>query len=313
MDEVVSAAQAGWLQPEVIEVILSDPVTAGFQYSTGPPVSPCDGQLYLFDQTLVKHYKQDGINWVKKKGSGRVQEVHQKISINGFERITGFYSTSADDLTFRRRTYRLSAPGSSIFLVHYRKCERYKHAIKIESRYNAPTKQNLDLTLSGYETPSSDFMSAEESANFPILTSQDCSNICCTQPGNQEFCGACKPPLHNMSHLSEEARRNLLAARHSGMSYAEDNSMYCDDIFAVEDQKINRMYSGIDSIFINSPSGYPLNPETFDKRFDTDSFEFFSWNSESDGDFMQGQSTSFSLYFSAYISASIFFAATCAL
>ena len=297
MDDVVSAAQVGWLQPEVIEVILSDPVTAGFHFSSGPPVSPCDGQLYLFDQALVKHYKQDGVNWVKKKGSGRVQEVHQKISINGFERITGFYSTSADDPSLKRRTYRLSVPGSSIFLVHYRKCERYKHAIKIESRYNAPTKQNSELHLSGYETPSSDFMSAEESAGFPILTSHECSNLCCTQPGNQEFCGGCKPLIQNMGHLSEEARRDLLAARNSGVSYVDDTSMYSDDIFAVDDHRSNRVYSGVDSIFINPPSGFTFLPETFEKRFDTDSFEFFSWNSESDGDLMQGQYFSLSPQF----------------
>ena len=55
MDEIINAAQAGWLQPEVIEGILSDPGKAGFRFSDEPPVSPCDGQLYLFDQTLVKH------------------------------------------------------------------------------------------------------------------------------------------------------------------------------------------------------------------------------------------------------------------
>jgi hypothetical protein len=35
-----------------------------------------------------------------------------------------------------------------------------------------------------------------------------------------------------------------------------------------------------------------FQPESLGKTFDADSFEFFSWNSESDGDLMEGMSFS---------------------
>jgi hypothetical protein len=69
---------------------------------------------------VVKTYKHDGVNWEKKKQSDRTQEVYQTIKIDGIEKLTGFYSKSADDPLFRKRTYRLSEAGSPIFLVHYR-------------------------------------------------------------------------------------------------------------------------------------------------------------------------------------------------
>ena len=141
MEDIVSAACAGWLCPEVIEAILTNPEGTGFQFSTEAPTSPRNGQLYVFDSTVVKHFKLDGIDWVLKKETGRVQAVHQKITVNGIPgKITGYYSTavhnpSSGDLILRKRTYRMSERGSTVFLVHYSLSKRYSHAkTKVEKK-----------------------------------------------------------------------------------------------------------------------------------------------------------------------------------
>lgn len=289
MDDIVSAAHAGWLQPEVIEAILTDPTGAGLHYSEEPPISPFDGQLYLFDQTLVKHYKQDGINWVKKKGSGRVQEVHQKITINGLEKITGFYSTSADDLSFRRRTYRLSAPGSSTFLVHYRKCERYKHAMKTESRYSLLSKQNMELSPNNNNYPSSDNLTAEESTSFATQCSSACVDVTCSgHPATVDLCTRCtrpSPVIRNKYMAKENVLQDFSSTRSLQIDYANDASMQW-----VENYGIRKPNGGVSDGNGNEIHPVEINflPESLGKTFDTDSFEFFSWNSESDGDLMEG-------------------------
>jgi CG-1 domain len=293
MDDIANAAHAGWLQPEIIEAILSDPDRTGLRFSEDPPISPCDGQLYLFDQTLVKNYKQDGVNWVKKKGSGRVQEVHQKITINGQEKITGFYSTSADDLSFRRRTYRLSVPGSSIFLVHYRKCERYKHAMKTESRYSLSNKANSDQMLSDSDAPQSlEFVPTEES--FPFLSSHACVDLC-THALAADVCLCCAPSSNrnrsqnqnqNMSYLSDEAQLDRLAAGNNNANYGSNESMFCEDPYLILS---NKSSSRGDLRDLQLQNGFSFLPESFEKNFDEDSFEFFSWDSESDEDLMGGK------------------------
>lgn len=297
MDAIVSAAHAGWLQPEVIEAILTDPGGAGLHYSEEPPISPTDGQLYLFDQTLVKHYKQDGINWVKKKGSGRVQEVHQKITINGLEKITGFYSTSADDLSFRRRTYRLSAPGSSTFLVHYRKCERYKHAIKTDPRYSLLSKQNMEPAPNNNINPPSDNLTVEEPAPFPSLCSLACVDItCCGHPVAVDLCTGCTVPSprnrntegpgnRNKYISSENTKPDFLATRGLNVDYSNDASMQW-----VESYGMRKPNGYVGDGTESHPVEINFQPESLGKTFDTDTFEFFSWNSESDGDLMEGTS-----------------------
>lgn len=301
MDDIVSAAHAGWLQPEVIEAILTDPTGAGLHYSEEPPISPSDGQLYLFDQTLVKHYKQDGINWVKKKGSGRVQEVHQKITINGLEKITGFYSTSADDLSFRRRTYRLSAPGSSTFLVHYRKCERYKHAMKTESRYSLLSKQNMELATNNNINPPSDNLTVEQSAPFPSLCSLACVDIsCCGHPIAVDICTRCTDPgprnrnndglgSRNRYISNENIQPDFSATRGLNIDYTNDASMQWVESFGMRKPN-GYVGDGTEA----RPVEINFQPESLGKTFDADSFEFFSWNSESDGDLMEGASLIYS-------------------
>ena len=134
MEDIVAAACAGWLRPEVIETILTVPREIGFTFSSEAPTCPLDGQLYLFDSKAVKNFKLDGIDWVLKKETGRVQAVHQKITVNGVPgRITGYYSQAvhdpaSGDQILRKRTYRLSEKGSTTFLVHYSMSKRYSHA-----------------------------------------------------------------------------------------------------------------------------------------------------------------------------------------
>ena len=191
MEDIVTAACAGWLCPEVIEAILTDPEGTGFQFSLEAPTSPRNGQLYVFDSTVVKHFKLDGIDWVLKKETGRVQAVHQKITVNGVPgKITGYYSTavhnaSSGDLILRKRTYRMSEKGSTVFLVHYSLSKRYSHAkSKTEKKKSAELSYvHAPLDKAQFESNPLDYChrcTVPSGSNFSIQNAQN------TRPDERE-------------------------------------------------------------------------------------------------------------------------------
>ncbi len=104
---------------EILELILNYD-SYGFTKGTVPPSSITNGDIYIFDRQQTKHFKADGVDWIKKKGLDRVREDFQKINIDGVHRITGFYTHSSNDPTFKRRCYRESSEGSNLYVVHYR-------------------------------------------------------------------------------------------------------------------------------------------------------------------------------------------------
>ena len=45
-----------------------------------PPVSPHNGQLYVFDKDITRNFKADEVNWAKKKNTNRIQVVKTKYN-----------------------------------------------------------------------------------------------------------------------------------------------------------------------------------------------------------------------------------------
>ena len=126
LEDAFLLAKTNWLKPEMILRILVDPDAIRFPLSISPPINPSDGQLFLFDQSVVKKYKDDGVRWVMKKGSTHIQESYTMLRVNGIANplIHGYYCKSIENPRFVRRSYRLASSsnskGSKLFLVHYR-------------------------------------------------------------------------------------------------------------------------------------------------------------------------------------------------
>eukprot|EP00601_Ochromonadales_sp_CCMP2298_P029745 CAMPEP_0173330350 /NCGR_PEP_ID=MMETSP1144-20121109/3202_1 /TAXON_ID=483371 /ORGANISM="non described non described, Strain CCMP2298" /LENGTH=161 /DNA_ID=CAMNT_0014275021 /DNA_START=101 /DNA_END=582 /DNA_ORIENTATION=+ len=121
---LVASAAERWLYAEEIFIILSgDPACIGLNVSGSNPVYPQSGQLYIYQGSDVS-FKNDGVDYAKKKGQDRPQETYQNINVNGADTIRGIYSRAAQNPHFKRRIYRLSDRAKTpIFLVHYREME----------------------------------------------------------------------------------------------------------------------------------------------------------------------------------------------
>ena len=52
------------------------------------------GQLFLFDKKKVK-FRQDGVNWKKKKSGKAVRENHEQLKVGGVRVVRCFYTLSA--------------------------------------------------------------------------------------------------------------------------------------------------------------------------------------------------------------------------
>ena len=86
---VITTAATTWLSPEMIYATLLDYSKMGFPFASHAPVNPVDGQLYLFDKNVVKKYKDDGVNWVRKRtGTDRVLEIYASLYAVSYTHLT---------------------------------------------------------------------------------------------------------------------------------------------------------------------------------------------------------------------------------
>ena len=119
---ICQAARERWLSPAEIGFLLNNWGILGLAESLHPPINPGNGDLYLYDRKRVRDFKNDGVDWIKKKGDSRIREDFVRFSSQDGEALTGFYTYSAVNESFRRRSYRYSREGSTRFVVHYRVC-----------------------------------------------------------------------------------------------------------------------------------------------------------------------------------------------
>lgn len=126
----VDIAKVRWLTPDEMSVVLCNYENMGFPRNEQKPFKPQDGEIYIYDRSIVSDFKLDGIDWTKKKGSNKLYELFVKLNCGGVHTITGLYYMGKDNPQFRRRCYRLAGPVqedegggvSQVYLVHYRDC-----------------------------------------------------------------------------------------------------------------------------------------------------------------------------------------------
>ena len=172
-NELRVAAQDRWLQPEEILEILDSYPSLGFFLSTSPPRNPRDGDVYIFDRTKVRDFKNDGLDWIRKNNEpGRIREDYIKISVRGEFLITGFYTHCRENTSFSRRCYRHATEGSVLFFVHYRnsvdstsKKGLNELKLKSESMMGIKQKPSLNESILPEEFKSYDFDSSSFSDN----------------------------------------------------------------------------------------------------------------------------------------------------
>lgn len=78
-----------WLLSEELYLLLiCDLSLIGYNFSIKIPQLPKNGSLYIY-QSEKPYFTitNDHINWIKKKGSIRLQETFQKIRLNGIHNI----------------------------------------------------------------------------------------------------------------------------------------------------------------------------------------------------------------------------------
>lgn len=84
-----------WLSPEEIYEVIRTVDVSNLPYEWHQ--LPQNGQIYIFDRAKFPNFKDDGIEWMKKKSTNTVQEQYLKLLINGVHAIIGQYSTCAAD------------------------------------------------------------------------------------------------------------------------------------------------------------------------------------------------------------------------
>lgn len=146
-NELCSTALSRWLDAEEIQNVLIYYNELGFLISKEKPFCPSSGNLYLYDRTKTKDFRQDGVEWALKKRLNRIQETYQKIKIKGDTVLIGFYARMASNQLFQRRIYRLIDEKAEIILIHYRLCKADERHISYYPSQNYILQQSQQQML----------------------------------------------------------------------------------------------------------------------------------------------------------------------
>lgn len=134
-DSYLEIAATRWFQTEELLNILQSYKSAGYPVSRVKPTNPSNGSLYILDKRKVPDFKQDGIEYAKKKGTSKLKEDYNRLLLNGVHTLTGVYCVTVDDSGLKRRIYRFANDenydDSNIVLIHYR-CYHDKPRVKAE-------------------------------------------------------------------------------------------------------------------------------------------------------------------------------------
>ena len=120
-NQLLADAVTKWLQPERMLFALVNFKYLNIPVNTSPPISPSNGQVYVYDREKTKNFKLDGVNWTKRKNENRIQETYETFDIGDLQ-LHRVNSRSADDSNFQKRMFRLTKCNSNLVIVHYRYC-----------------------------------------------------------------------------------------------------------------------------------------------------------------------------------------------
>ncbi|KEH31218.1 putative transcription factor CG1-CAMTA family [Medicago truncatula] len=144
-------AQHRWLRPAEILGILSN--YQMFEISKEPPTRPPSGSLFLFNRKILRHFRRDGYNWRKKNDGKTVKEAHEKLKVEGSDKIHCYYAHGEDNENFQRRSYwRLEPDMMDIVFVHYLdvKVNKSNVGISTDTKEVTSDSQKGSSTSSGF-------------------------------------------------------------------------------------------------------------------------------------------------------------------
>lgn len=194
----------GWLSPTVIMELLTSFHELGFNLSTHPPHNIEDGSIYIYDVISTPKYRDDGVNWVRKKSGNRIREDFHRIKVDDDNYLTGLYTYQANNKLNRRRIYHNNSE-TRLKLVHYR----------FERPHNL---SRIPRTVSYGD--SNDFTD-EESNNHKMQSFQDVCDVLDDQAEKVE-CSLNKPAIYDNSLEISESTSNV-----NKHLYAEEDLSEC--------------------------------------------------------------------------------------
>jgi hypothetical protein len=118
-------AKSAWLEPFEVYDILVNFKESGLIVSHKPPVNPKAGEIYLFDQKMVRRFRQDGMDYVKKHNRPEsVREDFYNVVVSSVKKLQVSYAKAnpvGDTLLDRRVYKRIDCPklGRHMAFVHY--------------------------------------------------------------------------------------------------------------------------------------------------------------------------------------------------
>ena len=115
-----SEAAKRWLTTAEVFNLLQTPARYGLVERTEAPRLPGSGALFLFrKQTGHKNsFRKDGHGWKMKKNGKQAAESHEKLSVEGVERVKCYYAHTQDGL-LARRIYSLIEGDEDLHFVQY--------------------------------------------------------------------------------------------------------------------------------------------------------------------------------------------------
>lgn len=140
-----------WLKPqEVLQILQNHEL---FVHSHKPPQKPPSGSWFLFNRRILRFFRNDGLEWQKKKNGKTINEAHERLKVDNVEALNCYYARGDKNRAFQRRIYWMLDPAyEHIVLVHYR--DTLEGSISVSAR-NDSSISNQNGSASRAEVHSS--------------------------------------------------------------------------------------------------------------------------------------------------------------
>ncbi|WVZ67616.1 hypothetical protein U9M48_016668 [Paspalum notatum var. saurae] len=125
-----------WLKPqEVLQILQNHEL---FMITQKPPQKPPSGSWFLFNRRILRYFRNDGLEWQKKKNGKTINEAHERLKVDNVEALNCYYARGDKNPTFHRRIYWMLDPAyEHIVLVHYR--DTLEGSISLSARNDSST------------------------------------------------------------------------------------------------------------------------------------------------------------------------------
>ncbi|CAL4952966.1 unnamed protein product [Urochloa decumbens] len=119
IDKLQQVVKTRWLKPqEVLQILQNHDL---FMVQHKPPEKPPSGSWFLFNRRVLRYFRNDGLEWQRKKNGKTINEAHERLKVDNVDALNCYYARGDKNPTFQRRIYWMLDPAyEHIVLVHYR-------------------------------------------------------------------------------------------------------------------------------------------------------------------------------------------------